>query len=654
MGKAEGNMEEKHMKRVTLLLLTMLMILVAITGCKSNTSQEDKEKSTESLAVNKPDTHDSETQGSQEDENQDDIFLVPRSIQKGGETLWGYVDLSDPYSEFIIEPIYTGVELFQDANAIVTLKDSVGIINKNGEFSVPLGRYDFIETIYNGYSIASNTSYNADGSYNNHECYIIDVKGKVYDATKGDMEAYYNYIAGLKTFVKYSSHGDLAYFDTETLLMVDIKSLTNPVAYNYILQTALPLSVNQALVPYFDEVEELYGYQNQSGEKILDPIYHTIEAFDQGVAIVSILDPEKTGEFGDDEFYGVIDESGHWVIEPNYYFISRLGDKHFAVTPLNEYASFLKDYQADYLKSALFDLSGKQLMENMYYAYQVVSEEMLAVSDGKQMLFLDMNGAQLKNRPVFDYEGLVTQVGEILIVEIPEVQIKFYYDLTGELLYTDNVDIQLNEDIAVRNILQMPYMNTIYVTPQIIISGDPDREKRINDSIRENVSFDINTMPENPEEGAIISVDQSTIKVTLTGNILNFETSGYYYAFGAAHGGSYFYYDHLNASTGIPYQLSELFFEGTDYQTILAQIMKDQYLKEGNIFMYTDDPIEIESILRKEEYDFSIDQKGIEIHFSEYEIASYAEGMPSFKISFSELADILDQHGEFYQNLTLR
>jgi hypothetical protein len=47
---------------------------------------------------------------------------------------------------------------------------------------------------------------------------------------------------------------------------------------------------------------------------------------------------------------------------------------------------------------------------------------------------------------------------------------------------------------------------------------------------------------------------------------------------------------------------------------------------------------------------FTVTKDGLEIYFDPYEIAPYAAGFPAFDIPYSELSDILDTQGAFFQS----
>lgn len=63
---------------------------------------------------------------------------------------------------------------------------------------------------------------------------------------------------------------------------------------------------------------DYYGYIDKSGKFAIQPKYKEAKDFSDGVAFVSIEVPIVHDELSSETFYGVIDKKGEWVIEPQF------------------------------------------------------------------------------------------------------------------------------------------------------------------------------------------------------------------------------------------------------------------------------------------------------------------------------------------------
>ena len=119
--------------------------------------------------------------------------------------------------------------------------------------------------------------------------------------------------------------------------------------------------------------------------------------------------------------------------------------------------------------------------------------------------------------------------------------------------------------------------------------------------------------------------------------------------YGSGSGTQTYYYYHIDKQSGQIVQLSDLFLEGSDYQTVISdeilRQMKEQMAKDDNITYWIDteyEGMDFHSITPDQNFFFS-DDGNLVIQFDEYEIAPGSMGSPQFEISRSVYQDLLKE-----------
>ncbi len=119
-----------------------------------------------------------------------------------------------------------------------------------------------------------------------------------------------------------------------------------------------------------------------------------------------------------------------------------------------------------------------------------------------------------------------------------------------------------------------------------------------------------------------------------------FQTYGYW---GGAHGGSSFFSWHYDLADGKFIELADLSDQPGKLNQMVANEIISSIENGNDTDEYTEDYAEI--IRAKEGFEVSFGADTMSVIFSQYEIASYAFGIPTFEISYDKLAPFLNERG---------
>lgn len=126
--------------------------------------------------------------------------------------------------------------------------------------------------------------------------------------------------------------------------------------------------------------------------------------------------------------------------------------------------------------------------------------------------------------------------------------------------------------------------------------------------------------------------------------ILSLVLNNYAYS-GGAHGITIMKSLTFDLETGKLYSLGDLFKSGSDYITVLSDIIKVQ-IKERDI------PLIVDFDKIRPDQDYYIADKALVIYFQLYELAPYVYGFPQFPISVYEIQDIIKEDGPLGEMLS--
>lgn len=220
----------------------------------------------------------------------------------------------------ILEPVYDYIT-YDEQNEIFYVEilenDQVGILDKNGQLLVPLETYN--EVIWDTNLIF------IDLEEGQSRC--VDYKGNELHITDGEIDSYLGggYIAGYegdKCFLAASDGKDTVKFD-----------------YQYID------GISEDGIIMVRNWDDMYGYIDVSGEKIIDCDYLYPGKFKHGTVAV----------MNDDEKFGLMNLQQEMLIDYQYDFLDNSGDK---------YCNVLKVRVDNFWK--IIDINNRLIVENIY------------------------------------------------------------------------------------------------------------------------------------------------------------------------------------------------------------------------------------------------------------------------------------------------
>lgn len=121
---------------------------------------------------------------------------------------------------------------------------------------------------------------------------------------------------------------------------------------------------------------------------------------------------------------------------------------------------------------------------------------------------------------------------------------------------------------------------------------------------------------------------------------VSFQTYGYW---GGAHGGSSFFSWHYDLADGRFIELADLSDQPGKLNEMVANEIISSIGKGNDIDGYFEDYAE--TIRAKESFEVSFGADAMTVTFSQYEIAPYASGIPTFEITYDKLAPFLNERG---------
>ena len=122
---------------------------------------------------------------------------------------------------------------------------------------------------------------------------------------------------------------------------------------------------------------------------------------------------------------------------------------------------------------------------------------------------------------------------------------------------------------------------------------------------------------------------------------VSFQTYGFW---GGAHGAASFFTWHYDLAEGEFVALADLSDRPTELNRMIANEVIDAIGKENDPKSYFEDYAE--TIRAKDSFEVSFGTDAMVVRFSQYEIAPYAIGMPTFSISYEKIAPYLNERGQ--------
>lgn len=457
-------------------------------------------------------------------------------------------------------------------------------------------------------------------------------------------------------------------------------------------------SYSNGVVKFKKNGESSYGYLDQKGKVVIEPVYLEAGVFRDGKALVTIAEGEQalidlngkvlkrygfaqvggiteglikyvdkeTQKWGfasldgneviapafvyADDFidgkaivwvdycdFGLIDREGKYVLEPKYTNIETLGAGKYAVSHGDMFSSF-------FTPKALFNQQGKQLTEFLYYDPGQCQNGYVSVCDGKQTYFLDEAGQAVQNLPRIAELGRLEMDGNLIKAQLGK-HIR-YYAKDGTLLWAPEVTYQLG-NLQFKEEKYQPCWSVLCYYPQIEGLQNVVLQSTINHSIKEAVMKN-NAVIESDENGSFPLEINEDFTMNRLRDLLVVKYDAYLFPVGAAHGTNRIRCEHFNVKDGTGYQLSDLFQKDTLFLERITAIINQQIVERNAaddltpglepFAGFTEDPA------------YELTQEALKVYLPYYEVgAPAAAGLVDFLISYRELADIIDTEGDLWQ-----
>lgn len=370
-----------------------------------------------------------------------------------------------------------------------------------------------------------------------------------------------------------------------------------------------------------------YGYMDYSGNVLTPAIFSKAMQYYGDYAIVTI----RAEDYSQKE--GVINKQGEYVIQPSEVKIEYLDE---GLLRIASRVPEIPNYEY-YNKSAIFDSTGRQITDYLYFDIFPNANDCFSVTDGEYTFFIDRDGNQIEDLPKLLGVGTMTILEDVIKAEIDGSL--SYYTLNGKVIW-QGIYLDLGNDIVSKKTIERINYFKVIKYPEIIGLMDSDVCTKINEEVKELFI----------EQAAdFLNYDMAEVTVTFNAvvenDLLSVWKEEIVYNFDAMHPGYILHSYHINLLNGDIYQLSDLFKVDANYEEMINSIIRKQaangeyQLSDPNISICGNDTL------------FECDAEGITIYFQSGEIACFADGFPAFPIKYSEMQDMIDQNGSFWKTI---
>lgn len=555
---------------------------------------------------------------------------------------WGYIDDN---GKFVIEPGFGTAEDFQkNGLARVSVNDKFGLIDKSGKF-VALPTFDYLSDFSEGLAFGKDSSgtkvINEKGNIvfkSNDDIYGFSSGLAVMGKNIKENETLYGYVnKSGKTVIKpiYKSAQDFV----GSKAVVQIKDNKYAVINNTgkvlaVLNYNSVCSLSEDTLVYHDASWKC-GYITSSGKMLIKAKFETASPFKNGKAVVSVMDSKNHIK------YGIINKRGQYIVKPEYSYINLLDNGLYAVSKVSS------DYMpTTAMKEALMDANGKLLTGYLYYSMESLSDGNICAPTENSVLLIGKNGAKLKGYPEVKGNGTLEITGNIVKANVDNKLM--YLTKSGKVIWQPHEFFTLQNGGKITEIKYRPDRSLLVYYPQLSGATDSKVEASINDKLKTAFIGSGNYVPEKTD-GYYTYDNTYSFEAEQNKNLLIVMKDGYEYALGAAHGMPIKVYYKIDLTTGKFYTLQDLFKKDSKFidriNSIIKKQIEDKKSKDSNYMIFADS---FKSI--SDDQGFTVTKDGLEIYFNPYDIAPYAAGFPTFDIPYSELSDILDTQGDFFQS----
>lgn len=566
--------------------------------------------------------------------------LFPASIRTKDGIKWGYINNK---GQFVIPPQYEEVSEFQaNGMAIVWLDGRAGIIDQNGRFVVqPI--YDSVYPFSEGRAFV----FEDDEGYS-----LIDETGEILNEKPypfSYISDFHEQRAVIQEFVNRTeflygyldSSGNLiippeynyAHDFRDGKAMVGVKDGTSAfIGLNGEILTTYPYEqmgpLSEGMISFRKTAQDKAGYVNEAGKVVIPPRFSYAGPFENGRAIVNVSEDYKNQ-------YGLIDKTGAFILEPQYYDIQLIGE---------ERASVAKAIDPEYPQAgtifALVDTTtGKFLTNFSYDSMNQYERKYSSVTKGVNSYFINRNGRRAPHLPVIHGVGTLSLKGNLIQAFVDERY--SYFNRYGHLIWTQNSILPLTGSFSIHEGKYRPNKDFLVYYPQIVGMSEKKAQAKVNQELRDQSR--VKELPKNEPLSYSYSGDFNV--QFFQKHLLVLELTGYEYPFGAAHGMPTKINIPIDLNTGRIYALKDLFRQGSNYVKVLSEIIRTQIQQQEDSYINEED---YKGIV--ENQPFYVTDEYLVIYFQPYEIAAYAIGFPEFKISYQDIKSVINDTGAFWQS----
>ena len=290
------------------------------------------------------------------------------------------------------------------------------------------------------------------------------------------------------------------------------------------------------------------------------------------------------------------------------------------------------------------DTNGKQLTDFKYFDITRFAENTFLVSDDHSTYFIDNSGNEINNLPKFVGNGTATILNDLIKANID--QRLSYVTKAGKVVWQESGNTDLSDGLSLNSIKYSPNRSLLIYYPELKGLRDEAIQATINDRFKKQFLSSAN-VSEKYDDGSYAQSATVDFQGSENKDLLVILMTGYTMPNGAAHGMPIKQYYHTNLKTGVSYKLADLFNNNSKYLSKLTSILKSKMEKANK---EEDKMYQTTSFTITPDQGFYLTKEALNIYFTPYEIASYAEGFPSFSISYNEIRDIINTEGDFWKS----
>lgn len=557
--------------------------------------------------------------------------LYPAFVLENGKKRWGYLDGS---GRFAIPPTYDEAgEFIPGGTAAVTRDGKSGLIGPDGKVVVELAYGTVSPPSPGGIRLLSAGDRRL----------IVDAAGLALRSVAASGEglfpfqrssgnrALWGYVGptGVVIEPQYESAGPfrdgraLVQVSTYHFALIDTKG-TRVAEYPYYVD-----GPSDELLTY-REPNGRHGYLTLAGEVAIPARFGSAQPFEGGLAAVN------AGKDWFDRQVGVINKTGQFVAAPEYTVIEPVGAGLFAAGKGGKYPP-----PDQFIPKALMDAHGKLLTDFLYFAIGRLDQGLICVTDMTGTYFLDHSGKPAKGLPKVSGEGRLRVMGDLIRADI-DGRLS-YLTRDGKPVWEEDRTTVLADGLRVRELKFRPDAGTLIFYPELSGLKAEQVQGGINAELRKLFVGD--TKGTEKFEGTLAYTLDVGFTARRLGNLLQIHKTGYWYGMGAAHGMPSRTYHHFDLTTGARYQLPDLFKKGSAYPDRLTALVRRQIAQKKEGGVATEAKVESNHL-------FAITTDGLMIYYPPYAIASYAQGFQEFTIPYSEIQDLIDTQGPFWNSFT--